>query len=266
MPELTTLHHKHEIEAFARRNPFAHLYELGDLDDFFWPQTRWYGWAEAGAVQQLALLYSAFAVPVLLANAEPPRESMRSLLAALLPLLPPRVYAHLDPEVVEVLVAAYHVEPHGIYHKMGLTNPAALAEADTSGTALLTTADEPALVRLYKVAYPGNWFDSRMLQTGRYVGIWHENELVSVAGVHVYAPEYGVAALGNVTTHPAWRGRGLAARVTARLCQVLLADGIGAIGLNVKADNHGALACYARLGFTHAMVYGEYMLTRTSDG
>jgi hypothetical protein len=31
------------LEAWLRRDPAMHLYELGDLDDFFWPRTRWYG-------------------------------------------------------------------------------------------------------------------------------------------------------------------------------------------------------------------------------
>ena len=36
------------IAAFLRRNAPAHVYELGDLDDFDWPYTRWFGWEEAG--------------------------------------------------------------------------------------------------------------------------------------------------------------------------------------------------------------------------
>ena len=30
------------IAAFFRRNAEAHVYELGDLDDFDWPHTRWF--------------------------------------------------------------------------------------------------------------------------------------------------------------------------------------------------------------------------------
>ena len=40
---LVCLHDKAVIEGFLRRNPLLHIYPLGDLDDFFWPHTTWYG-------------------------------------------------------------------------------------------------------------------------------------------------------------------------------------------------------------------------------
>jgi len=36
------LHDKSAIEQFLRRNTWLHLYELGDLDEFFWQYTTWY--------------------------------------------------------------------------------------------------------------------------------------------------------------------------------------------------------------------------------
>ena len=37
-----SLRDKHLIESALRRNTQLHLYELGDLDDFFWDHTTWY--------------------------------------------------------------------------------------------------------------------------------------------------------------------------------------------------------------------------------
>jgi predicted GNAT family acetyltransferase len=99
-----------------------------------------------------------------------------------------------------------------------------------------------------------------MLQTGFYFGVRRGADLVSVAGVHVYSPQYRVAALGNITTRPDVRGRGLAAVATARLCRELLRSGIEHVGLNVKADNEGAVHCYEKLGFEAVAGYGEYTL------
>jgi GNAT superfamily N-acetyltransferase len=259
---LVCLHAKEEIEAFARRNPLLHLYEIGDLDDFFWPQTVWYALEDGGAVRQLALLYTAMSIPVLLANTEQPPASMQELMRLLLPLLPGRFYAHLGPEALAVLADVYHAQPYGTHCKMGLADPSRLAQVDTSGVVRLSPADEADLEALYRCSYPGNWFVPRMLQTGCYYGVRRGAELVCAAGVHVYSARYRVAALGNITTHPGLRGRGLATAASARLCQELLQAGVASIGLNVKADNAAALSCYRKLGFERVAEYGEYTLER----
>ncbi len=67
-----------------------------------------------------------------------------------------------------------------------------------------------------------------------------------------------MAALGNIATDPALRGQGLAHRATAQLCHTLLAT-VETIGLNVKADNAAAIACYRKLGFDVAAEYEEAM-------
>jgi ribosomal protein S18 acetylase RimI-like enzyme len=261
LQRLVSLHDKAEIEAFARKNPAIHLFELGDLDDFFWPYTVWYGWRdEGGELRQLALLYTPPRLPVLLANPDPPREEMREFLAALVPLLPRHFYAHLDPLAASVLAGAYHTEPRGLYLKMSLTDPARLHAIPDGGVEPLSASDQSALEALY-AHFPENHYDARMLQTGRYFGIKQGMELISAAGVHVYSPDYGAAALGNVITHPEHQGRGLSTRVCARLCQALRADGIEHIGLNVKADNAPAIAVYTRIGFTKVSEFGAYILT-----
>jgi RimJ/RimL family protein N-acetyltransferase len=187
---------------------------------------------------------------------------MRELMRLLLPLLPERFYAHLGPEALAVVADAYQVQPHGTHHKMGLADPSRLAAVDTSGVVRLSPADAADLEALYRTSYPGNWFVPRMLQTGCYYGVRRGAGLVCAAGVHVYSARYRVAALGNVTTHPDLRGRGLATAASARLCQKLVQDGVACIGLNVKADNTAALSCYRKLGFERVAEYGEYTLER----
>jgi ribosomal protein S18 acetylase RimI-like enzyme len=255
------LHDRDEIEAFLRQRPTLHLYELGDLDDFFWPDTTWYALREAGEVHALALLYTGTALPVLLAFIEEEEEPEPSveLLHAIHPFLPRRFYAHLSPGLEEHLEADYRLTSHGVHLKMVLMNQARLADIDPTGVVRLTSADRPALEALYRASYPGNWFDPRMLETGHYVGLWRDGKIVSVAGVHVYSPRYGVAALGNITTHPRLRGQGLATRVTGRLCQLLL-ETVETVGLNVKEDNLSAIRCYEQLGFARVAAYGEWIV------
>jgi RimJ/RimL family protein N-acetyltransferase len=98
---------------------------------------------------------------------------------------------------------------------------------------------------LYAEAYPGNWFDARMVQTGCYAGIWHGDALVATAGIHIVSEREGVAGLGNVTSHPRVRGRGYARQVCARLLRHLDALKIAHIGLNVAAGNARAQQVYA---------------------
>lgn len=113
----------------------------------------------------------------------------------------------------------------------------------------------------YERAYPGNWFDPRMLETEQFFGVREQGRLVAAGGVHVCSEIERVAALGNIACDPERRGRGLATRVTARLCRSLLSR-VDHVGLNVLAENTPAIRCYARLGFVHAADYDEVVLIR----
>ncbi|MHC4596471.1 MAG: GNAT family N-acetyltransferase [Planctomycetota bacterium] len=102
-----------------------------------------------------------------------------------------------------------------------------------------------------------------MLETKRYFGIRQSGELISAAGVHVYSHRYQVATLGNIATHPKYRGKGYGTTVVAKVCKSLLCE-IDHIGLNVKADNTSAIRCYERLGFQVIDSYGEFEVEHKS--
>jgi ribosomal protein S18 acetylase RimI-like enzyme len=254
-----SLHDAGEIEHYLRQNALIHLYELGDLDNFFWQHTTWYAFKEAEQIQSLILLYSAINPPVLLAISEN-LPALRNLLQSSIQLLPPRFYAHLSGDLSTLLVAHYRVDSHGLHYKMALVDTSRLETVNTSEVIPLAETDLVELQTLYSNSYPGNSFDPRMLTTGHFYGIRRETTLVSVAGVHVYSPRYKVGVVGNVTTHPAYRGKGLGTAVCARLCRELLRT-VEHIGLNVKADNVAAIASYKRLGFEVVGKYEEALLS-----
>ncbi|MEV6815067.1 GNAT family N-acetyltransferase [Micromonospora sp. NPDC051296] len=248
-------HDRAVLAGLLGRDPVLHAYELGDLDDFFWPYTSWYRRGDA-----VVLLYHGAQPPTLLALAGPAGVGeLAALLGEVAAVLPARLEAHLSPGLEAALAGSFRVTSCGLHHKMALTDPQRLAAVPPAGVTL-GRADLPRLDELYAAAYPGNWFDARMVDTGRYVGIRDGDALVAVAGVHVFSRAYRVAALGNVTTHPAWRGRGLAAAAVARLCGLLRAD-TDQVTLNVKADNVAAVRLYERLGFTRVADYSEFTLT-----
>ena len=255
---LVHLHDKGRIEAFLRKNVYLHIYSIGDLDDFFWPDTTWYGWEKEGAIQAVALLYTASDDPTLLALSEQ-QDVMWELIRSIFHLLPERFYAHLSPKVAKAVEQQCKTRSYGKHFKMGLKNKTLLHDIDCSQVIHLTEKDLEEMLALYEESYPGHWFNARMLQTKQYFGLRLKNKLVSVAGIHVYSEKYKVAALGNIVTHPDYRGRGFGKAVTAGLCQSLTKR-VDYIGLNVKADNAAAIALYETSGFEIVDTYYELMV------
>jgi ribosomal protein S18 acetylase RimI-like enzyme len=260
LTKVVCLNNKSRIEAFLRRNVYLHIYCIGDLDDFFWPDTVWYGWEKGGEIQAVALLYTASAEPTLLAISEN-EGPLWELVQSIFHLLPVRFYAHLSPSVAEAVQLRCKTESHGRHYKMGLKNASLLFDIDCSQVVRLVENDLDEILVLYKEGYPNNWFDARMLQTGQYFGLRQNHRLVSIAGIHVYSEKYKVAALGNIVTHPDYRSKGFGKAVTAKLCQSLT-EHIDNIGLNVKADNAAAIALYRKLGFEIVGTYFELMVLR----
>lgn len=254
-----TIHDRSAIERWLRRDPWRHIYELGDLDPFYWPHTTW---LTHHSLDALALVYRGAETVLLLLRDD---AAAADLLRRLVGHIPATCYAHLAPGLVPVAREIFEVTTSGDHTKMGLVEPGRLAEVDSRGISYLAEADLDALRTFYALAYPGNWFDPRMIQTGQYVGLRDDDDvLVAAAGVHVFSPAQRVAALGNIATHPAHRGRGYARQATAALCRGLLAR-VDHIGLNVASDNVAALRCYAGLGFAPVADYVEATLTTLSQ-
>jgi ribosomal protein S18 acetylase RimI-like enzyme len=247
------------IEAFLRRAPYLHAYELGDLDPREAAHTTWIA---RDPVDAVALIYRGLAVPVLVALTDGDPAALHRLLAGAAGDLPPRFHAHLTPGVEAVLADRHELELLGHNRKMALVAPVAGAVDDA--VVRLGPADASEAVAFYAASYPTGYFEPVNLERGPYVAIRDDRGIAAVAGVHVYSPVKRVASLGNVATRPDARGRGLARRVTAALCR-LLQDEIDVIGLNVRADNAAAIACYGNVGFELRHAYDEWRVTRRPD-
>jgi ribosomal protein S18 acetylase RimI-like enzyme len=259
------IHDKEELEKYLLRYPQLNFYHLGDLDDFFWPYTSWFALKEDDQINALILMYSGIRPVTVLAIENDNHGGMLKLLENSLPLLPGVFYAHLSAGLEQVLSAyGYQIKLHGEHYKMALSHPEKLELIDTTDVEQLSSNDLDEMLSLYKHSYPGNWFDPRMLETGQYTGLRDKNgQLVSVAGIHVYSPEYKIAALGNITTNPKYRGQGLAKKVTAGLCKLLLTTS-DSIGLNVRSDNSPAIQAYHKIGFEVVGKYNEWMVNPPS--
>jgi predicted GNAT family acetyltransferase len=85
--------------------------------------------------------------------------------------------------------------------------------------------------------------------------------LISAAGTHVLSHDARLAVVGNVMTHPDYRGRGFAKQVTSAVTQELLRT-CDQVVLNVRSDNPPAIAAYAALGFREHIRFEERLAHR----
>ena len=83
----------------------------------------------------------------------------------------------------------------------------------------------------------------------RAIGAFDGERLVSIAGTHVVSPMASLGVVGNVLTHPSYRGRGLARLVTSRVTAAILDVGCALAVLTVDPLNTPAVRAYAGLGY-----------------
>ena len=80
--DIRELRDKEKIEAFLRGNRELHIYCIGDLDDFFWPHTRWLAWEADGEVREVVLIYTGRALPTVIEWARSVSRPCRGVLPA----------------------------------------------------------------------------------------------------------------------------------------------------------------------------------------
>ena len=125
-------------------------------------------------------------------------------------------------------------------------------------TVRLTETDVPEMLDLIERAKPGP-FAKRTIELGNYLGLRHEGRLVAMAGERFRLP--GWTEVSAVCTDPAFRGQGLAARLTMAVAAGILERGDLPF-LHVAAENSAAIRLYERLGFQvdHEVVFAAYRL------
>lgn len=124
-------------------------------------------------------------------------------------------------------------------------------EAATGPTVLrrLDGDDAPALNALYGTEGGPTHYRAADIERGIYIGAFRTERLLAAAGTHIVGPRTGVAVVGNVFTHPAHRGQGLAGLVTGAVTAALFEAGLTLAVLTVDSQNTPAVRAYARLGY-----------------
>jgi ribosomal protein S18 acetylase RimI-like enzyme len=246
------------VLAVYRRAPHVHPYGLADVEQL-WATSTW--WRRGDAVVGLLDLHGG---PVVYAVAAEPavQAATLDLLADLAPDLPDAFVITGPTGLADRLAAVGHRTVWAdAYDKLHLPADVALPPAPED-VEVLGAEDLPDLVALLATdPDAGDFFHAGLLDTGHYLGRRQGGDLVAVAGVHVVDPVNGVAALGNVATHPAHRRRGHGRAVVVALCHRLRAE-VAVIGLNVRHRTAAARGLYDRLGFRFAVTYEEAAVAR----
>jgi ribosomal protein S18 acetylase RimI-like enzyme/DNA-binding MarR family transcriptional regulator len=177
----------------------------------------------ADSLADLAGLVAAHGAAILLQAGDPP--------------VPPGCRVELRADAVQML----------------MTDPGRLPEPDgppAAGTdgqiEELGDSESDAMIALAALTAPGP-FAARTHALGRFWGIRAGGNLVAMAGERMAFD--GITEVSAVCTHPDFRGRGLAARLVARVVADIRGRGDDAL-LHAFAANTAAIRLYETLGFT----------------
>ncbi len=252
---------KDEIAAFLNRDRLYAGYALCDLEDTYFDSCQWFLTLDAqGAARGLAMEFGRLDPVVLFVMGEP--EAVRATLEQ--DLTPAYVQLTAQPEHLPALEQRYRLRHIRDMLRMTARKADFKPAKEQERAERLTTADLAELNRIYRLA-SATAFAAYQLESGIFYGIKVNGRLVATAGTHVISPAQRIVAVGNVFTHPHFRGRGFAQAVTAAVtAEALRGFGPDQPGqpealaiLNVRADNAPAIRAYMNIGYTEACQFVE---------
>lgn len=253
-----------KIERFLTPFPVQNAFVLGYLDPAYQPECRWYARCKDGEIRTLLLVYEGLSRPILIFAGH--EDSVASLLREFNDQLPKRAYVRTPRALAEAVQTAYAATGTvRDMQRMGLERSTFYARFGQqperpSDVERLSHRDTGAIMKTY-AAWPDHFFDPYQLSTGLYFGIrGHHDDIASIAGIHNVSEQYNVAAIGNLVTHPEYRGKGYAHKCTATLLGELF-QRVGLVALDVEAGNVPAIHTYTKFGFQSRAEFLEGEMT-----
>lgn len=262
------------ILAFLETDRLYAGYAIGDLEAGLFEQCEWYGaGAEVlGAAGRSRPSDGASARPTV----HQPRRDLVALVLVFHGFKPPVLFLIGDgdalggilptislPQRVYLNCRAEHVAAAGLVCTWSALTPMwrMVLEVQTIDPAPpdcvpLGPSDAGRLAELY-AAGGGEAFSPDQMEHGVYCGVVRGGRIVAAAGTHLVSDTHAVAAVGNVFTHPDWRGQGLGGAVTRAVIACLRLRGMRDIILNVGQSNCIAVGLYERLGFRRHCAFLE---------
>ena len=249
---------KAEIQAYLETDRDYAAYAIGDLDAGFFEKCTWYVAEENDAVCALALVYAGLEPPVLFLMGA--GDGTAALLDG--PVRVERAYLNVRQEHLNALGKFYQWDELSPMWRMARSvRPDRFPKP--IGSCKRLSADDVVRLRALYALGGGDAFDPAQVTQGVFYGIERDGQLIAVAGTHLVSDAYGVGAIGNVMTHPDYRGHGYATQTTSAVCAELTRRGIATIVLNVRQDNAPAVRVYEKLGFTRHCPFYEGVIQRS---
>ncbi len=241
---------KDVILNYLQKDRLYAAYAIGDLEPYFFAQSKWIGAEEAGRLKALVLTFSGLKQPALFLMGDV--KGLRVILENA--RCPEHAYITCREEHL-AMARDFYTWNRSIPMWRMVLDPMEF-KAKKGNCVRLTSAHSKHLTELYSLG-GGIGFSTTQVHYGIFFGIFVERKLIAVAGTHLISENYGVAAVGNVFTHPDFRGQGYGTVTSNAVVLELLEMGIPDVILNVGQDNSIAIRIYERLGFKNYCPYFE---------
>jgi GNAT superfamily N-acetyltransferase len=232
---------KSKILAYLETDRLYAAYAVGDLEPELFVHCEWFGAARRGRLQALALHYSGLGFPIVFLMGD--ASGLRAIFEDALYV--EQAFFTCRQEHLGMMQDFYNWEPIPMWRMV--------LQADrfrpVGGDCIPLTLDHGEHLKVLYAQGKGNAFDPTQVPGGAFHGAFEDGRLVAAAGTHLISPTYRVAAVGNVFTHPEYRGRGYATAATSAVVAEVQGRGIRDIVLNVDQKNETAIRIYERLGF-----------------